>query len=125
MADMAAIIMPPQVSSHSIPHRNPNLQNNVVIRIGGLVIIPYSGSSNNTAVIPKGVSLLKAIHVHASEKAGREYISIPPSVLVENFFMDSRHDCHFLLSESGQQAIVNLHVDGIIRYLSSVTSYNS
>ena len=50
---------------------------------------------------------------------------IPPSVLVENFFMDSRHDCHSLLSESGQQAIVNLHVDGIIRHLSTVTSYNS
>ena len=39
--------------------------------------------------------------------------------------MDSRPDYDFLLSESGQQAIVNLHVDGIIRYLSSVTSYNS
>ena len=51
--------------------------------------------------------------------------TIPPSVIVENFFMDSRPDCHFLLSESGQLAIVNLHVDGIIRYLSSVTSYNS
>ena len=34
-------------------------------------------------------------------------------------------DYDFLLSESGQHAIVNLHVDGIIRYLSSVTSYNS
>ena len=51
--------------------------------------------------------------------------TLPPSVLVENFFMDSRPDYDFLLSESGQQAIVNLHVDGIIRYLSSVTSYNS
>lgn len=51
--------------------------------------------------------------------------TLPPSILVENFFMDSRPDYDFLLSESGQQAIVNLHVDGIIRYLSSVTSYNS
>ena len=32
--------------------------------------------------------------------------------------MDSRRDHEFLLSPEGQQAIVNLHVDGIIRYLS-------
>ena len=40
-----------------------------------------------------------------------------PSVLVENFFMDSRPDCAFLLSPEGQQAIVDLHIDGIINYL--------
>ena len=43
---------------------------------------------------------------------------LPPAVLVENFFMDSRRDYDFLLSPSGQQAIVNTLVDGIIRYLS-------
>lgn len=45
--------------------------------------------------------------------------TLPPSVLVENFFMDSRRDYDFLLSEDGQQRIVNLHVDGICRYLAS------
>ena len=45
--------------------------------------------------------------------------SLPPAVLVENFFMDSRRDYEFLLSADGQQAIVNLHVDGICRYLAS------
>ena len=50
--------------------------------------------------------------------------TLAPSVLVENFFMDSRSDCAFLLSSEGQAAIVNLHVDGIIRYLSSVISCN-
>lgn len=45
--------------------------------------------------------------------------SLPPAVLVENFFMDSRRDYEFLLSADGQQAIVNLHVDGICRYLST------
>ena len=50
--------------------------------------------------------------------------TLAPSVLVENFFMDSRSDCAFLLSAEGQAAIVNLHVDGIIRYLSSVISCN-
>jgi len=45
--------------------------------------------------------------------------TLPPAVLVENFFMDSRRDYEFLLSADGQQAIVNLHVDGICRYLVS------
>ena len=45
--------------------------------------------------------------------------SLPPAVLVENFFMDSRRDYELLLSADGQQAIVNLHVDGICRYLST------
>ena len=45
--------------------------------------------------------------------------TLPPAVLVENFFMDSRRDHKFLLSADGQQAIVNLHVDGICRYLST------
>ena len=40
-----------------------------------------------------------------------------PAVLTENFFMDSHPDCAFLLSEEGQQAIVSLHVDGILQYL--------
>lgn len=41
----------------------------------------------------------------------------PAAVLVENFFMGSKEDCRFLLSEEGKQAIVDLHVDGICRYL--------
>lgn len=32
--------------------------------------------------------------------------TLPPAVLVENFFMDSRRDYEFLLSPEGQQAIV-------------------
>ena len=48
--------------------------------------------------------------------------TLPPAVLVENFFMDSRPDCAFLLSPEGQQAIVNTHVDGIVRYLRSLSS---
>ena len=45
--------------------------------------------------------------------------SLPPAVLVENFFMDAKPDCDFLLSADGQQRIVNLHVDGICRYLAT------
>ena len=32
-------------------------------------------------------------------------------------FMGSRPDCQFLLSEEGKTAIVNLHVDGICRFI--------
>ena len=45
--------------------------------------------------------------------------SLPPAVLVGNFFMDAKPDCDFLLSADGQQRIVNLHVDGICRYLAT------
>ena len=43
-----------------------------------------------------------------------------PAVLVENLFMDNPTDCAFLLSPEGQQALVDLHVDGIISYLESI-----
>ena len=41
-----------------------------------------------------------------------------PAVLTENLFMDNRQDVAFLESEEGSRAIVNLHVDGILQYLS-------
>ena len=40
-----------------------------------------------------------------------------PAVLTENLFMDNHEDCAFLLSQEGQQALVDLHVDGITSYL--------
>lgn len=40
-----------------------------------------------------------------------------PAVLTENLFMDNPEDCHFLLSEEGKEAIVNLHIEGICEYL--------
>ena len=43
-----------------------------------------------------------------------------PAVLTENFFMDALPDYHFLLSEEGQQSLVDLHVDGIYAYSDSV-----
>ena len=43
--------------------------------------------------------------------------TLAPAVLMENLFMDNPTDCAFLLSEEGQQALVDLHVDGIISYL--------
>ena len=41
-----------------------------------------------------------------------------PAVLTENLFMDNREDVAFLESEEGAKAIVSLHVDGILQYIS-------
>lgn len=40
-----------------------------------------------------------------------------PAVLTENFFQDNKEDVDFLLSEEGKQAVVRIHIDGIIKYL--------
>lgn len=40
-----------------------------------------------------------------------------PAVLTENFFQDNKDDVAFLLSQEGRQAIVKLHVEGIIKYI--------
>lgn len=39
-----------------------------------------------------------------------------PAVLTENLFMDNREDVAFLESDEGAQAIINLHVEGILKY---------
>lgn len=40
-----------------------------------------------------------------------------PAVLTENLFQDNKLDVQFLLSEGGKADIVDLHIDGIIKYL--------
>lgn len=42
-----------------------------------------------------------------------------PAVLTENLFQDNKEDVEFLLSEEGKLAIVNLHVWGIMKYITS------
>ncbi len=42
------------------------------------------------------------------------------AVLTESGFMDNKQDVEFLLSDKGREAIVNLHVNGIINYIKSV-----
>lgn len=37
--------------------------------------------------------------------------------LSENFFMDCKTDCQWLLSEEGRKAIVKLHIEGIKKYI--------
>lgn len=40
-----------------------------------------------------------------------------PAVLTENLFQDNKADVDFLVSEKGKQAITQLHVDGIVKYI--------
>lgn len=40
-----------------------------------------------------------------------------PACLTENFFMDNKADKEFLLSKEGKEAIINIHVQGILKYL--------
>lgn len=42
-----------------------------------------------------------------------------PAVLTENLFQDNKEDVEFMLSEEGKRAIVNLHVEGIVNYLTN------
>ena len=42
-----------------------------------------------------------------------------PSVLTENFFMDNKEECEYLLSEEGKEKITELHVAAILKYLNS------
>ena len=44
-----------------------------------------------------------------------------PAVLTENLFQDNLSDVEFLLSDKGREAIVNLHVNGIINYIKAVS----
>ena len=40
-----------------------------------------------------------------------------PAVLTENFFMDNKKDCEYLLSEEGREAVVACHIKGIVNYI--------
>lgn len=40
-----------------------------------------------------------------------------PAVLTENMFQDNKEDVAFLLSDKGKEAIVELHIKGIIGYI--------
>ena len=43
-----------------------------------------------------------------------------PTVLTENLFQDNKEDVAFLISETGKNTIVGLHVKGIVDYLKTV-----
>lgn len=40
-----------------------------------------------------------------------------PAILTENFFQDNEEDVEFLLSVEGKQAVVQIHIEGILKYL--------
>lgn len=39
-----------------------------------------------------------------------------PAVLTENFFMDTKKDCAYILSEEGRENIANMHVNAILNF---------
>lgn len=43
--------------------------------------------------------------------------TICPAVLTENLFQDNKEDVSFLLSQKGKETIVNIHYNGIVKYL--------
>ena len=43
-----------------------------------------------------------------------------PAVLTESGFMDNKKDYEWLLSDKGPEAIINLHVTGIVNYIKSL-----
>lgn len=43
-----------------------------------------------------------------------------PAVLTENLFMDNKENVEFLLSEEGKNTIIDLHVEGIKKYIESL-----
>ena len=44
-----------------------------------------------------------------------------PAVLTENMFQDHKGDVDYLLSEEGMTELVDLHVDGITKYIESIS----
>ena len=42
-----------------------------------------------------------------------------PAVLTENFMMDNQDDVEFLLSDVGRNAVIQTHLQGIIKYLTA------
>lgn len=57
-----------------------------------------------------------------ADKEGHLYIlkhTTCPAVLTENLFQDNREDVDYLLSDKGKQAIVDIHVEGIEKYINT------
>jgi N-acetylmuramoyl-L-alanine amidase len=42
-----------------------------------------------------------------------------PTVLTENFFMDTERDCRFIMGEAGRQAVADVHVAAVRRIVAS------
>lgn len=43
-----------------------------------------------------------------------------PACLIENFFMDNKEDCKFILSDQGREIVKNIVVRGIKKYIESI-----
>lgn len=95
-------------------------------------------SENKEHKVSKGSALLSKCLAEEAMKNGRKFRkpkpdqrywvqslaicrdTLCPAVLTENYFMDNREDCQWLLSNEGKSECVRIHVDGIIKYIESV-----
>lgn len=73
---------------------------------------------------PLGIPVRKDIKDGDPDKEKNWYIiknSNCISVLTENFFMDNKRECEWLLSEEGKNTVVNIHLLGIIKFINNFT----
>lgn len=71
-------------------------------------------------VFPKGTAIRTDWGDGDFDKESRFTIltkTLCPAVLTENFFMDNKFDVDYLLSKEGREAVVNCHINGIIKYI--------
>lgn len=71
----------------------------------------------------KGRKIRKDTSDGDSDKEANFYIILKakcPAVLTENFFMDNKEECNYMLSEVGRHQITRTHIEGIIDYIQSM-----
>lgn len=69
---------------------------------------------------PKGIQIRKDMSDGDEDWESNFYIiykSSMPAVLTENFFQDNKLDVEYLNSEQGKRDIVNIHIQGILKYI--------
>ena len=69
---------------------------------------------------PKGIQIRKDMNDGDEDWESNFYIiykSSMPAVLTENFFQDNKLDVEYLNSEQGKRDIVNIHIQGILKYI--------
>lgn len=94
---------------------------------GWSVFVSNNASSNNKKLADCLGQVAECIPVPVRKQMpGREYweqnLAICrdtncPAVLTENFFQDNKEDVEYLLSREGKDAVAQIHIEGIVKYL--------
>lgn len=77
----------------------------------------------NKVFTPKGLKIRTDLSDGDHDLESNFYViknTSAPAVLIENFFMDNKEDCKYLLSEEGKQDCLTVMYNGICNYLKSV-----